>query len=179
MKYYTRIPPVVSGLLLLLLLSGCLGYRLGSLGNPDLKSIAVVKVRNDTDEPRLGIYAASKLRSRFVSDGTLALAGRDLADCILEARVKSYALRIAGKRRLESLDESQQIYSAAIWRIEVRVEYTLRAPGKEKPLIAPRTVTGSAEYGELIDLDVVRQAGFRQALRHAADQIVTEVTEAW
>jgi len=159
--------------------NGCLGYRLGSMADPQLKTIAVARVDNDTDEPRVSAYAASRLRSRLVTDGALRLVESSDADCILKARVRSYAVSSVGSAKLPSADPGQQLYMTSVWRVTVTVEYSLVAPRGDKPLIAPRTVNGAAEYTDLIDLDVVRQDGLRQALYDAAGKIVRDVTEKW
>ncbi len=162
------------------LLAGCLGYRLGPITNPELQTIAVAKVENLTDEPRLGIEADSLIRNRIVTDGSLRLVPRSRADGVLQARVIAYKNSSAGSRKLQSNDPDQEVYTTSIFRVTVEVEYAVKlsaADGKTK--VKKRVAKGTAEYNDLLDLEIAKRDGMRQALHEAAKEIVRDITEVW
>lgn len=159
--------------------SGCASYHLGSLAHPQLQSIAVAAVANPTTEPRLSALAAQKIRSRLAQDGSLALAAKGAADCVLHTKIVSYDYSRHGAVKVSSGDEGQRVYRTAIYGVSVKLEYYLTVPGRPEPLLAKEQVDGTAEFSEQVDLDVARTEGFDQAMADAADKLVTGITEAW
>jgi hypothetical protein len=157
--------------------SGCGVYRLGSTMDPDLGTIAIGTVANETREPMLTSYFRNEVPAMFMRDGSLQVVNGS-ADCVLQARITGYNLRQIGEEETISNDEDQRLNRTVIWGVDVNVEYeVLRADGTA---YIPTTVaTGKAEFSELIDLEVVRKDGLRQAIYDAADQIVTAVTNPW
>ncbi len=156
-----------------LLLTGC-GYR---LGNTDLgfSTIAIPKAASHTAEPRMALYATSRLRNAFIADGTLDVVDQNDADAVLSATVLSSRISTAGSAKLASPDEDQQIYATTIWRVTVTVEYAIHKAGNSQPIMGPRTVTGTAEFTDIVDLEVTKKDGTRQALVDASRKIASEV----
>jgi len=69
-----------------LFISGC-GYRVGSLMHPQIKSIAIAPVSNDTMLYNASAQMRGALAECFQTDGSLKVAGEGTADCILYAKV--------------------------------------------------------------------------------------------
>ena len=63
--------------------------------------------------------------------------------------------------------------------VSVTVEYSVILPGRGSPLVAPRSVSGSAEFVSGQDIENARLNGIRQAMCNAAKEIVVNLTEAW
>ena len=59
------------------------------------------------------------------------------------------------------------------------MEFSVIIPGRAKPLIGPRVVTGTAQFVSDADLENARLNGMRQALFDAARSVVSNLTEAW
>jgi hypothetical protein len=163
------------------LLSGC-QYRWGSLMHPQISSMAVGQVENETREPQLAATLKNKLADKIMTDGSVKLAPIDKADAILNAKIRSisYASVASTKQRDESArQEDKDEYQTSLYRATVKVDVTVVVPGKETPLVSTRTVTGVADYNRLPDLQVARRAAYDLALRDAAVKAIAEVTEAW
>ena len=60
---------------------------MGSMMHPQIKTIAISAVRNDTREPLLTELARQQIAARFQSDNSLKLVSKEEADCILYVRL--------------------------------------------------------------------------------------------
>ena len=71
-----------------LLFTGC-GYRIGarSLMHPDVKSIAVAEVKNDTLEMLAASVMRQQLCERIQFDGGLTLKNLGSSDCVLYGKI--------------------------------------------------------------------------------------------
>ena len=158
----------------LLLLAGC-GYRFGSLMHPQIESIAIAPVTNETVAYNLGPQVRGLLCEVFQQDGSLELKRESGADCILYARVTG----VAFKQSSWSSVNDENKYLPVEWRVNITIEYSVVIPGELKPLIATRRTAGSATFMTGADMETGRMSGVRQAALVAARKIVSEVTEAW
>ena len=79
---------ITSIALFALFFTGC-GYRVGSLMHPQIKSIAIAPVTNDTMMYNVAAQMRGLLAECFQSDGSLKLVNEGTADCILYAKVTS------------------------------------------------------------------------------------------
>ncbi|MBO5667875.1 MAG: hypothetical protein J6S43_01990 [Lentisphaeria bacterium] len=159
-----------------ILLAGGCGYHFGSLAHPQLESIAVAPVINDT----LAFNAAAVLRGllaeRFTTDGSLKLKSKEKADCILYARVTDVSYKASDYGTDHFGDDT---FLGNEWRCTVKVEYSVIIPGRGKPLIANRTATGTSDFLNGPDMETARLNSMRQALFAATKNIVSNVTEGW
>ena len=151
--------------------AGC-GYSCGPMGHPQLKTIAVAPVTNET----LSYNAAAQMRNllceTFTTDGSLKLVGLNKADCIVYASV--------AKMKMTEIDWSDEDnLQANEWRCTVTVKYSVILPGRGKPLISDASVSGSSDFVSGPDLEGSRLNGMRQAMYDAAKKIVANITEAW
>lgn len=157
----------------LLLAAGC-GYSVGPLGHPQLKTVAVAPVVNET----LSYNAAAQMRNLlsecFTTDGTMKLVSMTKADCIVYARITD--VKISEVSWSDSDDEEFQPNE---WRCTVQVAYSVILPGRGRPLVSDRSASGSAEFVTGPDLEGSRINGMRQAMFDASKKIVANITEAW
>ena len=162
-------------MVLALFLTGC-GYRIGFMGHPQISSLAVAPVTNET----LIYNAAGNLRAllceRIVTDGTYKLLSESKADCILTARVVSAEF---SQVSWSSSNDDEDEFLPEYYRVNVKVEYSLILPGRVKPLIGPDSVTGTAMFDHVVDLETARRNGVKQALWDASKKIVDACAEAW
>ncbi|MBE6398976.1 MAG: hypothetical protein E7041_02410 [Lentisphaerae bacterium] len=163
----------VAALIAAVVLGGC-GYSVGPIGHPQLKTVAVAPVANET----LSYNAAAQMRNLlsecFTTDGTMKLVSATQADCIVYASVKEVTI---SEVSWSSNDDDD--YQPNEWRCRVKVNYSVIIPGRGKPLIKERSVTGSAEFVTGPDLESSRLNGMRQAMFDASKTIVSNITEAW
>ncbi len=159
----------------LLLIAGC-GYRIGSLMHPQINSIAIAPVTNETVAYNLGPQVRGLLCEVFQQDGSLALRRESSADCILYARVTGVSFR---KSSWSNSNNDENKYVPVEWSVSIDIEYSVVIPGELKPLVAKTKTSGSATFMTGADMEAGRMSGVRQAALMAAKKIVSEVTEAW
>ena len=169
-----RFPVTLLTLLALALLPGC-GYHVGSLMHPQINSIAIAPVTNETVAYNLGPQVRGLLCEVFQQDGSLALRRESSADCILYARVVEVKFRQSSWSSVN--DENK--YVPVKWSVRVTIEYSVVIPGELKPLIPKSKVSGDATFMTGADMEAGRMSGVRQAAFMAAQTIVAQVTEAW
>ena len=156
-----------------MLLSGC-GYKLGYISHPQLSTVAVAPVGNDTLSYNAAAILRQKLTEVFTTDGSMKLKSLSKADCIVYAKITkiSYA---ESSGRLSDDDD----FLPDEWKVTAEVEFSVVLPGRAKPLIGPKKISGSAEFIRDADLENARTNGLNQALFDAARTVVSNVTEAW
>lgn len=162
-------------LIALALLCGCAHYQVGSSGDPALNTIRIGRIHNATDEPGLNAWLRGEFAAGFMRDGSMSVVNDSAADCILNATITDYKLHQIGQIETASNDRDQRLARTVIWAVDVQIEYTIeRADGSI--YIENTTAKGRAEFSELIDLDIVRKDGLRQAVYDAAGQVVANTT---
>ncbi len=175
MKFLSRI----SAVFLLLLLCGC-GYHVGSMMHPQVKSIGVAPVVNDTAFFNCASVLRSMLSETFMTDGSLKLKDFKRADCVIYARVTG--ITFSEVSIADSTDERSTYNSEFTpnqWRVAVDVQFSVEIPGRAKSLVRLRKATGEAKFENGVDMQTARENGVRQALYQAARNITAQVTEAW
>lgn len=77
-------------LISLLVLSGCGIYTFSQAGQSDIKSIAIERIDNQTDQLELGDRITDLVIDAFINDGTMKVASTETADAILTAKFTGY-----------------------------------------------------------------------------------------
>ena len=157
-------------------LPGC-GYHVGSITHPQIKTVAIADVKNETYE----VLAASLLRmilaERFQFDNSLKLTSLDKADCIVYARVTNVSNSTITWNYNNKTDDEN--FRANEYQLTVTVEYLVRMPGRGQPLVPKSTTTGSSKYLFSHDPAIGRVSALKQAMLRVSDNIVSATTEAW
>lgn len=165
---------VMAVVLSFMLIPGC-GYNIGTFGHPQIKSIAVAPVVNDTLAP----YVASEMRGmlceQFMVDGTLKVKEMNDADCIIYCRVTE----VKTTENAQIGYDDQKNYRASEWKVTLKAEFTVIIPTRKTPLVAKRTVSGSAVFQVFGDPAAMKRRGIRMACRDASEMIVEYTTEGW
>ena len=161
------------GLLLTVFCTGC-GYKVGFIKHPQLDSIAVAPVINETE-----IYnAASDMRMMMtevvMQDGTFKLSDLRRADAILYMTVENIAFAEASQATVKD----QLEYRPDEWRVRIGVSYKLVIPGRGKPLLSGRK-EGEIRFQAGADVESGRLKAVRQACFIAARKIVYAIAEGW
>lgn len=156
------------------LISGC-GYKIGSIMHPQVKTIAIAPITNETLEPMAAAYMRQSLCEQFQFDSSLNVKGLEEADCVLYGRITE--VNVSGS--VNDTYDLEQTYIPAEFSMSVTFEFTVIIPGRSKPLINKRQVSGSASHQVMADQDITRRRGLQQACRDAAQQAVNYTVEAW
>ena len=159
----------------MLLCCGC-GYTCGSLGHPQLKSVAVAPVINDTSSYNSSVILQGLLSERFTTDGTMKLKSMGNADCIVYSKITDVRYRALD---YGTASDGEDTFLANEWQCEVDVEYSVVLPGRGKPLIANQKATGKTRFLNGPDMETSRNNALRQALFAATKSIVSNITEGW
>lgn len=173
-KYLFRLPAAAILIAIAALLSSC-GYQMGSLMHPQIKTIAIAEIRNDTKDPLLTPVMRNQLAARFQADNSLSLKSKSSADCILYCRIiktKTASIR-------EDSSDGYETYRPSEFEITIDAEFSVLIPGKSKPLVANRKVQAKAKYQYNADPNEGKYYGMRQCAYNLANLIVQYTTEAW
>ena len=164
----------ISFAILVVIFSGC-GYHTGSIAHPQLKTIGISTIQNNTYEPDLSAYMRQALSENFQVDNSLKVKQEKEADCILYGRITEVTIDGTDK----ATTNNEQIYRTAEFKIDVTFEFVVIIPGRAEPVVSTRQVVGSSYYQVTADQFISRKSGLAQACRDAAKQAVNYTVEAW
>ena len=173
-KYLFRLPAAVLLMALAALLSSC-GYHMGSLMHPQIKTIAIAEIQNDTKDPLLTPIMRNQLAARFQADNSLSLKSKSTADCILYCRI----IKTQTKSIREDSSDGYETYRPSEFEFTIDAEFSVLIPGKSAPLIPNRKIRASSKYQYNADPNEGRYYGMRQCAYNLANLIVEYTTEAW
>ncbi|OGV57920.1 MAG: hypothetical protein A2X45_20945 [Lentisphaerae bacterium GWF2_50_93] len=165
---------VLTAAVVCLLSQGC-GYQVGSIMHPQVKTIAIATIKNDTIEAMATQYMRQALAEQFDIDHSLKVKSLEEADCIIYGRIVEVKTTSIG---FDS-SNNEQSYMPAEFALRITFEFVVIVPGREKPLINAREVEGVATYQVAADNDIARRRGVQQACRMAAQRAVVYTVEAW
>ena len=169
-----RIFGLLPVLLAMLSISGC-GYHLGSITHPQIKTVAIADVKNETYEVLAAALLRDVLAERFQFDNSLKLTSLEKADCIVYTRITNVYNSSISWRNTNKVES----YRANEYRLAVTVEYTVLIPGAAKPLVPKSFATRSSVYLFAHDPAIGRVSALKQCLLRISDVIVSATTEAW
>ncbi len=165
---------LVLPMMMSMLLAGC-GYQIGYIGHPQLKTIAIAPVINETLVYNAAPQARTALVERFQTDGTLKVVDEKKADCIVYAKISSCSYQQISWSSTTSDKDLQPDQ----WSATVAITYSVLIPGQAQPLVKNETASGSAVFTSGPDMEISRSYAIQQAVFNAAKNVVIQVTEAW
>ncbi|MBQ9338431.1 MAG: hypothetical protein IJS14_14165 [Lentisphaeria bacterium] len=161
-------------LLLAVSLPGC-GYHVGSLAHPQLRTIAIADVKNETYEVLAATLLRNVLAERFQFDNSLKLTSLERADCIVYARILKVSNASVSYRNFNKVED----YRPNDYVLTITVEYTVLMPGKPKPLVPKKTTSSTCLYQFTHDPAIGRENALRQCVLRISNAIVSATTESW
>lgn len=162
---------VVASLLIAVVCSGCVGYRVGSTLPPGVETLYVPSFGNKTGEPQVETEATRKTIQEFQKDGTLKIVGEELADARLEVTLTRY--------KLEPLRfDRDQNKTTKEYRLIIGATARL-VNAKTSELISERQVEGDATFEVVGDLTNSKRQALPAAAQDLAHDIVESVVEYW
>jgi hypothetical protein len=158
-------------ILVLWLSAGCLGYHLGSMPPPGVRSIHVPTFVNQCGEPQAELATTRAVIQEFQKDGNLWVTGPQQADAILRVTLVSY--------RLDPLRYDRNSGSATReYRVTLTAEFTLDST-KTGAKICSKRVSGETTFDLATDLSSARTAAFPHAAQDLARKLVESVVDYW
>ena len=159
-----------------LLTAGC-GYRIGVRGmmHPQIKSVAIAPIQNNTLEPLASDVLRMQLAGEFQRDGALKLKRLSNADCIVYAIITS----VTNKTSSDASFDGGKNFTPAKFELKIKVKFKVVIPGSGTMLVKNGSAEGSATYEVLADPATARSSALKFACFHASQKIVEQITEAW
>ena len=158
---------------ILILCSSC-GYHIGFIKHPQIDSLAVAPVINETTSYNAASDMRMMMSEVIMQDGTYKLSDQKRADAILYLSVAGIGFNEFDDASVERNSQ----YKPSEWRTTVNVGYKLLIPGQGKPIISG-TTSGNAQFQAGVDLESVRLRSVRQACYEAAKKIIYQISEGW
>ncbi|MBT8046178.1 MAG: hypothetical protein KJN67_03325 [Pontiella sp.] len=155
-----------------LVLTGCMGYRLGGSLPEGITTVAVAPVVNKTSEPAIELQITHALRERIQFDGRLKLVDNvQQADAVIEVALSAYQLNpIAFRTDLRTTPELYRV------RISGNAELKKVATGK---VIASSTTFGESVFEFKSDLTSSKRDALPAAASEIARLMVDDLIEQW
>ncbi len=167
----TRLLP----LLLIPLLSSCVGYQLGGVKPKSLarvQHIAVPMFKNSTQHPRAEAVATSAVTSQLLQDGTYRIASAGNADAILEGTIHRIQYTQLRATRLDTLrPEELQNTVTLVWVLK-----DARDPTK---ILASGSTTGSSRFFVDGNLQTSRNNALPDAMERAGEALVSTLANGF
>ncbi len=161
-----------SGLMTLLLLTGCLGYQLGGSRPEGIETVYIEPVINQTSESAIELQVTHALRQRIQFDGRLQLENSaDKADAIVEVTLSDYTLQAIAFR--EDLNTT-----AAQYRLRITGVATLTDAQTGEFLSESKTY-GEARFFFESDLTTSKRDALPVAAQELAKFMVDDLIERW
>lgn len=158
--------------LVLALLPGCTGYRLGSMLPPEIKTVHVPTFINQTGEPQLELDTTRFALQEFQKDGSLKLATAEEADAILQVKLTDY--------KLAPLQYDNSRPTAALeYRITLYASIVMTRKRDGKVITENPRCFGEGTFPVVGDLSSSKRTGLPKAAKDLAHDIVQKVTEVW
>lgn len=161
----------ILGLGLGLLISGCAGYRLGSMLPPDIKTVYVPTFINKTSEPQLEVQTTQSLIEELQRDGSLRVVNQEQADVTLTVTLRNY--------RIQPVSYSSTARTTAReYRILMQAAIVMTRRNGSVVVDNPN-VTGDYVFPFSGDMSSSKLVGLPDAAADLAHNIVEKIVEYW
>jgi len=170
-----RIARALPALLLVFVLSGCAGYRVGDISGRNLQGVRSVYVpvaKNASLEADLQVIVTNAIIQRFNSDGTLEVNQSENADSEMDVTIAT-VLRSAVSSSTNNILVTEQYQLT----ITAKVTYVNRRLGRK--IFENATATGTTTFFAQSDLQESERQALPLAAQDLAQNAVKLVTEGW
>lgn len=177
--FFCNIISRASGLLalgLLVVLTGCAGYRLGNVGGKEVQGVQSVYVpmaRNQTvTPPGIEFQVTNAVINKFGTDGTLETKQSVHADSELEIVIVEYD-------RVPLRSTQQDVLVTAEYRLLITAEIKFTNRRTSQVIISKERILGDTEFFVVQDLNEGQRQAIPLAAEDLADKIVNRIVEGW
>jgi hypothetical protein len=175
MKNSARRPLLKTGLVLLAatFLPGCMGYQLGSMLPPDVRTVYVPTFINQTDEPLIETETTRAAMQEIQKDGSLKLArAPENADAILKVTLLEYNLNAL------SFDATKKT-TANEYRLTMFASVVMTRRSSGQVIAENQKVKGEITFPISGDFSSSKQRALPLASQDLAHNLVEAIVEAW
>jgi hypothetical protein len=166
-----RIASVVSVAIAIVLMSGCLGYRVGTLLPADIKTIYVPTFKNRTGERNLEIQATNAVIDQLNRDGTLIVVSKqEDADSMVEVTIVEYQRKAVRYR---------DVTDPAEYRVTIVTRATFTDLTDNKVFWKDKRISGEAEFEIGGSLPASERRALPRAFEDLGKDIVDAIVEGW
>jgi len=154
--------------------SGCanMGYSLGSMLPPAIKTVYIPTVINETDEPLVESEVTRAILEEVQLDGSLEVKNREKADSILQIRLTQYKI-------VPISFERDRRTAAEEYRIFLTAQILLTRTSNGDVLAEAPFVQGESTFELEGDLTSSKRIGLPEAANDLAHDIVEQIVEYW
>jgi hypothetical protein len=155
------------------------GYHHESLAHPQIRSVAIGAIDNDSEDPRLAILMNEALKEAVMHDGSFRLVAVEDADVIITGRFGEIKQQGIGFRRGDKATDkdSSDTYRNDSYRSNLNFDYKLQT--RKELLIKQTSRSESAEFVESLDFQTDRREALKVACRRLAGKVVVSLSEGW
>lgn len=157
-----------------LVLTGCLGYRIGPVKPyylSDIHTIAIPTFENKTLIPRVEVLVTDTVIKQFQQDGTFKIGNSDNADATLKAEI----IRIS---RSPARSVRGNVLATSEFNLAMRVKYRLVGPDGKN--IGPSgEVVGTTSFFVGTDVTTDERQALPLATEELANRLVTQLSEGF
>lgn len=153
-------------------LTGCVGYRLGSMLPPDIQTVYVPTFVNETQEPLLELETTRRAINFIQRDGSLRIESENAADAILHVTLHDF--------RLQALTFDQDRRAAAEeYRLLITAAIAMVRADTGEVIVQDPSITGDTTFLFTGDLTSSKQAALPDAADDLAQLIISRIVETW
>jgi hypothetical protein len=171
-KRVLRLALAGSLLLAALALPGCVGYQLGTMLPPGIRSVHVPTFINKTGEPLVETLATQSTIREFQRDGTLIVRTAEDADSIVQVtllEMKQLPLRY---QRTDA-DTTRE------YKLVITAEVRFKDLKTDKVVVDGVSVDGEYNFQPGADLTSAKRTAIPEACRDLAHNVVEKIVEHW
>ncbi len=171
-KFYKNLAVLMAVMAAGALVSGCAGYRVGSMLPGDVKTVYIPTFVNKTTEPLLEIDTTQAVIEQFQRDGSLKVVGENEADAILTVVLTSY--------RLEPISYRKDIRTAAQqYRAFITANMVMRRTKDQSVVVENPRIEGKYVFDVVGDLSSSKLQANPRAADDLAYNMVQMMVEYW
>ncbi|MGD9782183.1 MAG: LPS assembly lipoprotein LptE [Kiritimatiellia bacterium] len=167
-----RLFALFAAALVLLPSAGCVNYRLGSMLPPDIATVYMPTCVNQTSEPLIEQDVTREILSEIQMDGSMRVAGADVADAILDVTLDRFWLDPVAY-------VSGQSSTANQYRMNIRASFVLRRRADNSVVVESPNLVGWYDFDFTGDMTSSKATALRPAAKDLGRRIVDSIVQYW
>lgn len=153
-------------------ISGCAGYRLGSMLPADIRTVYVPTFINATDEPLIELETTRAAVNTIQRDGSLRLAPEDEADAILNVTLTEFRMQAL------AFDRTRRA-AANEYRLFLTADAVMTRRTTGEVIARHGRITGDTTFIFTGDLTSAKQDALPRAAEDLAQLVISRMVETW